>query len=260
MWKRNRMVQETIKTQRIIGIGVVGPGEASRYMRATMEEFKRLCDEVILITNNATPQEIQLIDEYGFHHFPDTREWGKEQPNIKTTLLTKAADLKPDWIVALDMDERFAPEVTKEVLQELTQKGERAWKFMVVNLYNDEQHFAHDKGIQRFWNVRFYKFMPELGLQFLRRSLHCGLGPPYAYSLAWHAPYYLLHYGLLKKEDRDRRVERYRKYDPNAKFKGKEYYEDLAKELRMIPFHPENLLALLQNSVDCKKRVPPKIT
>lgn len=253
------MVQEITKTQRIVGIGVVGPNEADRYMRRTMEEFKRLCDDVILVTNNATEKEINLIEEYGYRHYPDEREWGKEQPNIKTTLLTKAGELSPDWIIALDMDERFSPEVTREVLETLAGSGEVAWQFMVVNLYNDEEHFAQDKGIQRFWNTRFYKYLPNLGLQFLRRSLHCGLGPPYAYSLAWHAPHYLLHYGLMKKEDRMRRVERYKKYDPNAKYKGKEYYDDLSKDLIMRPFNPKKLVALLESSVDCKKRTPPKI-
>ncbi len=245
---------------RIIGIGVVGAGEADRYMDKTMQEFKRLCDDVLLVTNNVTQKEINLIEDYGFRHYADIREWGKEQPNIKTDLLKNASELSPNWIVALDMDEVFAPEVTRETLENLINEGEVAWQFMVVNLYNDEQHFAHDKGIQRFWNTRFYKYMPELGLQFLRRNLHCGLGPPYAYKLAWHAPYYLLHYGLMKKEDRQRRVERYAKYDPKAQFKGKEYYDDLARDLVMRPWNPEKNLKQLRESVDCKKRIPPKIT
>jgi len=253
------MVQETPKKPRIVGIGVCGPGEASRYMDKTMKEFKRLCDAVIIVTNNATQREINLLDDYGFKHYNDSREWGKDQPHIKTDLLKNASELNPDWIIALDMDEVFAPEVTREKLEELASCGEYAWKFMVVNLYNDEEHFAHDKGIQRFWNVRFYKYMPELGLQFLRRSLHCGLGPPYAYSLAWHAPFYLLHYGLMKKEDRMKKVERYQKYDPNAKFKGREYYDDLARDLIMRPWNPVKALNQLKESVDCRKRVPPKI-
>lgn len=253
------MVQETIKKPRIIGVAVCGAGEADRYMDRTMKEFKRLCDEVLIVTNHATQKEINLIEDNGFRHYSDEREWGKEQPNIKTDLLKNCSDLNPDWIVALDMDEVFAPEVTREVLDDLSKRGEYAWKFMVVNLYNDEQHFAHDKGIQRFWNVRFYKYMPELGLQFLRRSLHCGLGPPYAYSLAWHAPYYLLHYGLMKKEDRQRKVERYQKYDPNAKFKGKDYYDDLSRDLIMRPLNTEKILKQLTESVDCRKRTPPKL-
>lgn len=244
---------------KITGIGVCGPGEAARYMRGTMEEYKRLCDEVVIATSNATQAEKDLIDEYGFSRYEDNAEWGREQPNIKTRLLERASLTNPDWIIAIDMDERFAPEFTRAEAERLASGDEIAWYFMVVNLYNDEEHFAHDAGIQRFWNIRFYKYLPELGTQFLRRSLHCGLGPPYAYRYGWHAPYYLLHYGLMKPEDRAKKAERYRKYDPNAVFKGRVYYDDLVKDLRMIPFDPQGLLRKLAESVECRPRKTPKI-
>jgi len=244
---------------RIIGIGVVGPGEADRYMRATLEEFKRLCDDVILATCNATQKEKDLIDEYGFHHYEDNREWGKEQPNIKTDLLTKAVELGPDWVIALDMDEVFAPEFTREEALRLAGGDEIAWYFLVVNLYNDRDHFAHDVGIQRFWNIRFFKFLPEYGLQYQRKNLHCGLAPPIMYKYGWHAPYYLEHYGLMKKEDRDRRVERYAKYDPKAQFKGRVYYDDLARELKPHVFDRQQLLKKLAESPECQPRKTPKI-
>lgn len=244
---------------KIVGIGVCGPGEANRYMRRTMEEFKRLCDEVIIATCNATDSEKKLLDEYGFKHYEDNREWGREQPNIKTDLLTRAGESSPEWIVALDMDEVFAPEVTREILEDLATRGEIAWYFLIVNLYNDEQHFAHDVGIQRFWNIRFYRYAPEFGLQFQRKALHCGLGPPIMYKYGWYAPYYILHYGLMKEEDRMKKVERYNKYDPQARLKGRVYYDDLQRTLKMHEFDASGLLRKLGASVDCQKRNPPKI-
>lgn len=243
---------------RIVGIGVVGPGEADRYMRATLEEFKRLCDEVILATCNATQKEKDLIDEYGFRHYEDNREWGKEQPNIKTDLLTKAGELRPDWIIALDMDETFAPQFTREEAERLASGDEIAWYFLVVNLYNDRDHFAHDVGIQRFWNIRFYKYAPEYGLQFQRKNLHCGLGPPIMYKYGWYAPYYLEHYGLMKEEDRQRKVERYNKYDPKAVFKGRVYYDDLSRNLKAHPFDRQQLLRKLSESPECQSRKLPQ--
>ncbi len=246
---------------RIVGIGVCGPGEADKYMRGTLEEFKRLCDDVLVATCNATEKEIALLDEYGFQHYEDNAEWGREQPNIKTRLLTKAGELNPDWIIALDMDERFAPEFTRKEAERLIeeQPNEIAWYFLVVNLYNDTEHFAHDIGIQRFWNVRFYKYAPEFGLQFQRKNLHCGLGPPIMYRYGWHAPFYLEHSGLLKKEDRDRRVQRYEKYDPNARFKGQQYYDDLKRELVMRPFDREGLLRKLRGTQETQPRKTPRI-
>ena len=242
---------------RIIGISVVGPNE--KYLEQSLKEFKRLCDEVIIATNNADENTKKLIDSFGFLHYEDNREWGINQPRIKTDLLTKAGELNPDWVIALDSDEVFAPEFTREEAEKLASGTEIAYYFLVVNLYNDEKHFAHSSGIQRFWNIRFYKYLPEYGLQFLRKNLHCGLAPPISYKYGWHAPFYLLHYGLMLKEDRIRKAERYQKYDPQKKFKAGAYYDELLKDLPMREFNGEQLLAKLRESDECKPRKPIKL-
>lgn len=247
------------KSKKIVGIGVCGGGEADRYMEKTLKEFKRLCDDVLIVTNNATQKEIDLLDSYGFKHYEDNREWGIDQPNIKTDLLTRVGELSPNWIVALDMDEVFAPEFTRAEAERLMEMSEIAYYFMIVNLYNDEDHFAHDVGIQRFWNIRFYKFAPEFGLQFQRKSLHCGLGPPIMYRYGWHAPYYVLHYGLMKPEDRYKKAERYAKYDPNGRWKAGEYYNDLSRELKMHKLDTVGLLNKLRVALECQPRKTPLI-
>lgn len=236
---------------------VCGPRE--KYLTRSLDEFKRLCDDAIIATNNADEETIKLIDSYGFKHYEDNREWGLAQPDIKTSLLTKAGELNPDWIVAIDADEVFAPSFTREEAEKLTQTGEIAYYFLVVNLYNDEQHFAHGAGIQQFWNIRFYKYMPEYGLQFQRKALHCGLGPPITYKYGWHAPFYLLHYGLMDREDRERKQARYRKYDPNKRYKAGAYYDELGQELPMRKFDPEGLLRKLRETKETQPRKTPKI-
>lgn len=251
-------IREVPQQKRIVGIGVCGPGEAGRYMRRTMEEYKRLCDDVLIVTNNATQAEISIIEEYGFKHYEDNREWGLFQPKIKEGLLERVGDLKPDWLVFLDMDEVFAPEVTRHVLESLTDTGELGWYFMIVNLYNDEQHFAHDAGIQRFWNIRFYRYTPEYGFQFQKTNVHCGPCPIINWRYAWHAPYYVLHYGLMKPEDRMKKIERYQKYDPQGRLKP-QYYEDLGRELKAREFDGPGLLRKLTESAECKPRKTPTI-
>lgn len=243
---------------RIAGLMVLGPNE--KYLRKSLDEFKRLCDDVLIATNNADETTIKTIEEYGFKHYEDNREWGLYQPDIKTSLLERAGrEIQPDWIIALDADEVFCPSFTRDEAEKLTERGEIAWYFLVVNLYNDEQHFAHSVGIQRFWNIRFYKYLPEFGLQFQRKALHCGLAPPIAYKYGWHAPFYLLHYGLMLPEDRQRKQERYRKYDPNKRFKAGAYYDELGQELPMRVFDGEGLLRKLNESPECKVRIIPKL-
>lgn len=242
---------------RIVGMMVCGPNE--KYLKGSLDELKRLCDDVIIATNNADEETIKLINSYGFWTYEDNREWGLFQPQIKTDLLKKVGKLNPDWIITIDADERFAPEFTRAEADRLASGPEIAWYFFVVNLYNDPDHFAHDAGIQRFWNIRYFKYLPQYGLEYQNKRVHCGLAPPMAYKYGWHAPYYLEHYGLMLKEDRDRRVKRYQKYDPRSVFKDRVYYDDLARELKAHVFDRRKLLEQLSSSVETQPRKMPKI-
>lgn len=233
----------------------MGPKE--KYLKKSLKELKRLCDTAIIATNNTDKESIKLIEKYGFWHYEDNREWGIHQPTIKTDLLRRAGKLKPDWIIALDADEVFAPEFTREEAEKLTQQGEIAWYFMIVNLYNDPEHFVHGAGIQRFWNIRMFKYLSD-NTQFQKKNVHCGLAPPLFYQYGWHAPFYIEHYGLMDKEDRMRKVERYRQYDPKSQFKGKAYYDDLEKDLTSHVFDKQGLLNKLGEIQDTQPRKTPK--
>ena len=233
-------------------------GGKEKFLTKPLDDFKRLCDDVLIATNNADKETIDIIESYGFKHYEDNREWGIHQPDIKTDLLKKIGELKPDWVLPLDADETFAPEFTREELEKLANKEEIGWYFMIVNLYNDEEHFAHSTGIQRFWNIRFFKYLPYLGEQYQRKNLHCGLAPPVFYQYGWYAPFYVKHYGLMLPEDRERKAQRYDKYDPNRKFKGGDYYSQLRAELKPIPFDKQGLLNKLREAPDTQDRELPQ--
>lgn len=230
---------------KIVGQLVCGPGEADRYLEATLKEFKRLCDDVIVCLCNAGPKEKKLVRKYDFRSYEDNREWGKEQPNIKTRLLKTILLLKPDWILVLDGDETL-PTVTRETLESLT-VGREACQFYVTNLWNDFNHYS--RGLS-FWNVRFYKADESKGTQFLRKQVHCGNAPPYFYTLSAkksYVPHILLHTGLMLKEDRMRKVARYQMYDPNAVHKGRDYYDALASDSSGTWYNEKEIINKLEN-------------
>lgn len=213
---------------KIVGQLVVGPGEADRYLEDTLREFHRLTDDAIAVTCNATKKELKLLDKYDIRHYEDNREWGRFQPDIKTSLLNRLIRLNPHWILALDSDETV-PTLKRNTLEEISQDRE-AVQLYVINLWNDEQHYAKGMG---FWNVRFYKADESRGVQFLKRPVHCGNAPPYFYTRPpkqSYVPHILLHKGLMLPSDRAKKAERYRIYDPTGQHKNwdyDEYYEKL---------------------------------
>lgn len=225
---------------------VVGAKEPR--LKEALDDLDRLVDFAIICGNNTDPKSEELIKSYGFEFYRDDREWGLYQPTIKTDLLERFREYEPDWIVAKDADEVFDETVTRQSLEELVQKGGIGWYFYVVNLWNDEEHYAKELS---FWNIRFFRFAPEFGLEFQKKRVHCGLAPPIAYHWGNYSPHILWHYGLM--ENRQKKVERYNQYDPNAVYKDKSYYEALRSDKTGVSLERENLRAKVANEVSTYK-------
>lgn len=214
---------------RTIGYGICGPNE--RYLEQTLKEFERLCDDVIICTNNATDNEKALIKKYDFRTKEDNREWGVNQWKIKEDLVKKEVKaIKPEMLICLDMDETFGGSFDKGSISGLFTNPFEAFYFRFATLWDD--------GLQNrpFWNIRAWKWKEEFGCNFKQTPLHCGLYPEWAWSRAYYSPYIVKHYGLKDKESRLKKAERYKKYDPKAKFCSQEYYDSLSKEADIINF------------------------
>lgn len=218
---------------------VCGPGEGDRWLKEVLEQRKQLVDDMIICGNNTDGKTEQIIRESGFWFYRDDRDWGVNQPFIKDGLLERVGKLKPDWVLPSDSDELYDSAFTRGEAERLAGKRTVGYYFAVINLWGDEQHYRHDLS---FWNIRFFAFRPDLGLLFERKNLHCGLAPPAIYSYGWHAPFILKHYGLMRAEDRAAKTARYEKYDPNAKFKGRGYYDALKDKGQNVRGFDESLM------------------
>ena len=202
----------------IIGYGICGKNE--KYLKGTLDCFKKLCDKVVIVTNNTDKEGIDLIHSYGFETREDNREWGLNQHLIKQDFVETLKEYKPDWLVCLDMDEVL--EVDRPELESLMDKTDAMYVF-IANLWNEG--WKRDRS---FWNIRAWRWNGMT--KFLNRPLHCGLAPEWAYHYGANVPLILWHYGLKDKADRDRKVKRYEKYDPNAKYRDRGYYESLKSD------------------------------
>lgn len=226
---------------------VVGAGEADRWLEDSLKEFKRLCDDAVIVTCNATQKEVKLIKSYGYWTYEDNREWGRYQPDIKTNLLERILGLRPDWVFVLDADET-TPTIDRPALEGMG-KNNTATQLYVVNLWGDEQHYSKSLS---FWNVRGYNPNASSDTQFLRKPVHCGNAPPYFYNQSAkssYVPHILLHRGLMLPEDRQRKIERYNLYDPHAQHKGQQYYDALALTGTGTEYNQEAVLEKLKAEV-----------
>lgn len=234
---------------KIVGLMVCGGGEADRYLENTLRELKRLCDDAIIVMNGVDQKTRKMLSKGDFWLYEDNREWGTNQDRIKTDLLARVAKLNPDWILPLDADE-VMPTVDRETLENLT-KGSHACYFYFVNHWNEPGRYMKSLG---FWNIRFFKYLPEAGMIYLKKPLHCGLAPPYFYHVGTYVPHIVRHYGLMDPKDRQRKIDRYNKYDPNAKYKDSSYYEALASDGTGSVYNEEEMIAKVVEEVNKMKQ------
>lgn len=240
---------------RIVGMAVIGAGEADRWLDKTLACFSALCDDVVVALCNADEATKQAVYASGFYAYEDNREWGRYQPKIKTELLKYIGRYNPDWVLALDADEVLDETVTRGVLEEMAHREHYSYQFYVVNLWNDEAHYWKQGS---FWNVRFFKYAPAFGLDFVNKNVHCGLAPPFFYQWAWFAPYILWHRGLMYERERRQKVDRYKKYDPKYDKIGMgQYYAALETTGRGTPLDVAYLRARVQEEVN---RIKPRET
>lgn len=212
---------------KIAGFLVVGKGEADRYLPQVLKRLDGLCDRIFIWGNNPDKKTDELCSKYDYYRHPEDL-WGTQQWRIKFTLLTEfVKPYNPDWIVCVDADEILDKRLTREKAEEMADWGEVAFNFYCVQLWNSENTMRVDGYWGNFWNVRYYKFIPELQQFFQKTALHCGLAPIYAYK--WATPSGLLfkHYGYLKPEDRAKKADRYERYDPTAIYKSIEFYKSI---------------------------------
>lgn len=208
---------------KIVGAMVVGKDEGERWLKPCLEQFNIL-DGALIVQNNVDAKTKLVIEESGFNTYEDNREWGICQNKIKESLAKNLDIFKPDWVVSLDADEFLEKQLTREKLEELaSQSYDIAYYFWCIEFWDSADQYREDF---TFDDVRFWKYLPNL-LSFRNTPVHCGMAPEWNYRWGTHSGYFFKHYGLLKREDRLKKVERYEKYDNKGIYLPKQWYESL---------------------------------
>lgn len=206
-------------SKKILGYGICGPNE--KYLEQTLDCFASLCDTVVILGNRIDGHSKDSIKSRGFTLVEDDREWGTNQHKIKEDFVKGLEKYNPEWLVCLDMDEVL--DLTRAELEDWMDKVDSMYVY-IVNLW--------DGGWKRewsFWNIRVWKWNGQT--KFVNRPLHCGLAPEWAYYYGSYVPVILYHHGLKDREDRLRKIERYKKYDPDAKYRSRDYYDALSSDV-----------------------------
>ena len=248
-------IKKEVKKERIVGMMVVGTGDADRWLEQVFDRLDELCDDIVVACNAVDKKTIDMCNKRAHSYDYSNYEWGKKQWLIKQTLVSKdMPKYNPDWVICVDSDEILNKRFTREKAHELMNRGEIAYTFYCVHLWDREDQMRVDGGWGNFRNVRFYKYIKETGLIFQKTPLHCGLAPIYAYNWCADAEFYFKHYGYINAEDRKNKVARYKKYDPKAKYLSRDWYNSIISKPILKKFDEDNfMLSYNPKQPDLKK-------
>lgn len=239
---------------KLIGYIVVGAGEADKMLNQALDDMERVVDDIAICLNNADVKTKKEIKKRGYWYIEDDREWGKCQNKIKENFIKLfIKKLKPDYCLAKDADEIFGNNLSKEKLIKYLDNY-LAVHFWVCNLW--DTGYAPD---MCFWKVFAWKNVPEYGYKVANQALHCGLVPEWAGRINRYAPFVVFHYGLKDKKIREKKWERYQKYDPDGIYKSKNFYQSLIEKQKVIEFNQKEVENLVIEEVSKLNQSPVKI-
>jgi glycosyltransferase involved in cell wall biosynthesis len=210
--------------------------EASRYLRAVLEDARHYIDAAVIIDDastddtvavcrellNTIPLRLVCNQESKFHHESDlrTQQW---QETIATN---------PDWILVLDADEIFEDAFKQELPAMLARADVDVYYFRLFDMWNDT-HYRQDP----YWDAHCYyrpflvRYKKDKDYKWQDKMLHCGRFPATIQQCAYAcSPIRLKHYGWSRAEDRKTKYLRYKELDPDGIYGIKEQYESILDE------------------------------
>jgi glycosyltransferase involved in cell wall biosynthesis len=162
---------------------------------------------------------------------PDWRGW--DDGANRNRLLIAAAELRPDWILSLDADERMAPGDGAELRRFIDEEALPGFAFgmTVFRMWEDATHYDQ----AGFWVFRLFSY--ESGQRFPDRILHFDPVPTSIPRVRWlRTTLRIQHLGGMTAARRATRVEKYRQADPD-RVSGYRYPDlgDIVGDVRVWP-------------------------
>jgi glycosyltransferase involved in cell wall biosynthesis len=205
---------------------------AARYVDSAVIVDDASTDDTVRVCHDALaglPHRIVSLPESSFHreHVLRRRQWDE----------TLAA--APDWILSLDADEVFEDDIRRHVRALVDQDDVDAISFRIFDMWDDARY--RSDGLWRgheHHRVLLVRPVPGMDPSFAPADQHAGRFPAAVHGLAqWTCTIRLRHLGWATPDRRARKLERYRRLDPDGAWgSGAQYRSILDPDPRLVHF------------------------
>ena len=196
-----------------------------KWIKKSLESVSSFCDSIVILDNGSTDNTLKICKDS-----PNVVDI-VEQPNLpfdetrdRNTLLQKALELKPDYILSMDGDEILMPN-SKEILEEeleILYPNSNVFTFQFLYMWDKFNQYRYDGVYENIWQQRLFKTsnQPE-NLKIFESNysgnIHCSSIPNNAIGQKFpiRSNVKILHYGNFDNNLRQKKFKFYNQIDPN---------------------------------------------
>lgn len=214
-------------------VGMLVKNEADRYLAQVIENICLFADELVVLDDQSTDGTVSLIRAKStipvFIH-PNYFYSFANEIVLRKMLYEKILERNPDWHMVIDADEVYH-RASRVLFDQLINQNEvDVWGFRLYDMW-DEKHYRADHlwRAHEFYAYMLVRFRPEFKPLWRETPQHCGRLPVNMVTLRVRGTELMKikHYGWARAADRVKKYERYKLYDPEAKYGVKEQYESI---------------------------------
>ncbi|MFW5890739.1 MAG: glycosyltransferase [bacterium] len=212
--------------------GMLVRNEADRYLKDTLGHMLSYCDEVVVLDDASTDKTVEIAKKFTPFVFEKNKSMFHNEIVVRKELWKHILNRNPNWILILDADEIFEDEIVTRIDDMMNQSIYDVWGFKLFDMWN-ETHYRDDKywKAHNFYHPFLVRNITDYKHIWNEKPHHCGRFPVSINNLPMgKSNIRLKHLGWMKEKDRIEKYNRYKKFDPDAKYGWKEQYESILDE------------------------------
>lgn len=216
-----------------ITLSMIVKDEENRYLRQVLGRLQGHIDEAVIIDDGSSDNTVDIcrsiLKDIPLHIFENGDSMFSNESVLRKKQWSETIKTNPDWILNLDADELIEDSFWDAAQKQMDNTEYDVYCFRLYDMWN-ATHYREDE----YWNAHntyrpfLMRYQPAFHYEWNESNQHCGRFPMNIFSFKKRElEARIQHFGWATKEDREAKLKRYQKLDPDAIYGIKEQYDSI---------------------------------